>query len=235
MREGTLQLELPDEADPSIWPWVIAFVGGTLLIVAARHVAVSIPASLTSQTRAVAVSAGFDDLDIDVNGRDVSLAGQLAVNSDRDAFLRRVASIDGVRSVSDTLTVEDPVADERARRAAFGNALGSLDMSGVSFQPGSASFAAGSDVALAQLAQLMKTWPEFRVRVAGHTDNTGRPAVNLRLSRERARAVADWLTSRGVDSQQVIAQGYGATQPIADNSTVDGRARNRRIEVRYVD
>jgi len=55
------------------------------------------------------------------------------------------------------------------------------------------------------------------------------------LSRERSRAVADWLSARGVPAEQIIAKGYGATQPIADNATESGRSQNRRIEVRYVD
>lgn len=235
MREGALQLDLPDEADPSIWPWIIATIAAVCLLLAARHVAVSVPASLERQAQAIAQSSQQPDVDVSASGLNISLSGELTADTDREAFVRRVASINGVRSVSETLSVHDPAADERSRRAAFGDALGSLDMSAVAFEPGSATFAEGSSGALLQLAQLLDTWPEFRVRIAGHTDNTGRLDVNLRLSRERARAVATWLEARGVDPTQIISQGYGATQPIADNSTETGRARNRRIEVRYVD
>ena len=235
MRESALQLDLPDEADPSIWPWIIAAVGATCLLLAARHVAVTLPASLETQALSIVASEQQPDVRVAVSGLDVSLSGVLASGSDRDAFVRRVASIDGVRSVAETLSVDDPVATERSRRAAFGDALGSLDLGAVAFEPGSATFAEGSAGALSQLSQLLNTWPEFRVRIAGHTDNTGRLDVNLRLSRQRARAVATWLESRGVPADQIISQGYGATQPIADNSTEAGRARNRRIEVRYVD
>ena len=58
--------------------------------------------------------------------------------------------------------------------------------------------------------------------------------MNLRISRERAQAVADFLTQNGVESDQLIAQGYGATRPIADNATEAGRTANRRIEINYV-
>lgn len=206
-----------------------------MLVIAARYVASDIPASLHRQTAAIFAAEGQNDVVVSVSGRNVSLSGELSASADRESLLRRVAAVTGVRLVADSMSVDDPEADERAQRAAFGDALGLLNLSAVSFEPGSNTFAAGSDQALAELAQLLRTWPEYRIRVIGHTDNTGRPAVNLRLSRDRARAVADWLIGRGAAEDQIIAQGYGATQPIADNATAEGRARNRRIEVRYVD
>ncbi len=235
MRESALQNELPGEADPSIWPWVIACVGAVSLFLVSRQVLAHIPASLERQALAVLAVEQQPDVEIEVSGRDLSLTGVLTADTDVESLVRRVASIDGVRLVSDSLTVFDPAAAERSRRASFGDALGRLDTSSVAFEPGSTTFAVGSEGALGQLEQLLKTWPEFRIRIGGHTDNTGRPDVNLRLSRERARAVADWLVGRGVPGEQIIAQGYGATQPIADNTTESGRSRNRRIEVRYVD
>lgn len=235
MREGALQLELPDEAEHGIWPWLIAVLGGICLIVAARHVAISIPELLASQASAVFEAEGQSEVAVVAQGRDITLTGELTATADREALLRRITSIPGVRVVADSMTVDDPIADARSQRAAFGDALGALDLTTVSFEPGSDTFAAGSDRALTQLAQLLTAWPEYRIRVVGHTDNTGRPAVNLQLSRDRARAVADWLIARGAGESQIIAQGYGHTQPIADNATAEGRSRNRRIEVRYVD
>ena len=81
----------------------------------------------------------------------------------------------------------------------------------------------------------MVTYPETRLRIEGHTDNTGSEAANLRLSRERARAVASYLIARGISENRLIAKGYGSTQPIDDNSTDAGRGRNRRIEISYLD
>lgn len=235
MLEGSLQNEVADEADTSIWPWVIACVGTGCLIFASSRVIATVPASLEGKARDALAAEQQPDVSVSVSGRDLSLSGVLTADSDRESLVRRIASIDGVHLVSDSLTVFDPAAAERQRRAAFGDALGRLDTSAVVFEHGSATFASGSESALAQLEQLLKTWPEFRIRVSGHTDNTGRPDVNLRLSRERARAVSDWLSARGVPPEQVISKGYGATQPIADNATAEGRSRNRRIEVRYVD
>lgn len=235
MREFALQLDTTDDASTGPVPWIVAVLATLGLIAAFQQVVASVPQELSEQAQRIAADAGAADIEIHASGRDLSLAGVLPAGSDRDLFVHRIASIDGVRSVSETLSVFDPEADARARRAAFGDAIGAADLSSVAFEPGSAQFAAGSERALDELATLLRTWPEYRVRVAGHTDNTGRPDVNLRLSRERAAAVADYLMSRGAASDQVIATGYGATQPIADNATEAGRSRNRRIEVRYVD
>jgi outer membrane protein OmpA-like peptidoglycan-associated protein len=71
----------------------------------------------------------------------------------------------------------------------------------------------------------------MHVRVVGHTDNTGGDAVNDPLSVSRARSVREYLSARGVSSQRVEISGEGSRQPIADNSSADGRARNRRVEI----
>jgi len=73
--------------------------------------------------------------------------------------------------------------------------------------------------------------PDSTFVVEGHTDSTGSPDRNQRLSEDRARAVRDFLVSRGVPADRIEAQGMGSTQPVADNSTPEGRANNRRVEI----
>lgn len=73
--------------------------------------------------------------------------------------------------------------------------------------------------------------PKMRVSVVGHTDNTGSDAVNDPLSRERANAVRQYLATRGVDPQRVETAGRGEHEPVADNTSEAGRARNRRVEI----
>lgn len=74
--------------------------------------------------------------------------------------------------------------------------------------------------------------PSLKVRVIGHTDNQGATAYNQSLSEKRAQQVADMLIKRGVDPARISTVGYGETQPIAPNSTPEGRAQNRRVEIR---
>ncbi len=85
---------------------------------------------------------------------------------------------------------------------------------------------------LEQIAQSLQAYPSSAIDVLGHTDATGSDAYNLDLSRRRAQSVANVLTSYGVNPVRIATQGYGETQPIADNSTEAGRAANRRVEIR---
>ena len=83
---------------------------------------------------------------------------------------------------------------------------------------------------LRELAEIAKECPAFRIEIEGHTDSEGTDERNQRLSDRRAKAVADFLTRAGVEASRLSTVGYGASRPIADNDTEDGRARNRRIE-----
>lgn len=80
------------------------------------------------------------------------------------------------------------------------------------------------------LAEFMRTYPSVSTTVEGHTDSVGSDAYNQNLSERRANAVRQALISEGVDSSRVNAVGHGEARPIADNSTADGRAMNRRVE-----
>ena len=70
---------------------------------------------------------------------------------------------------------------------------------------------------------------DWKLRIEGHTDNVGDKAANLKLSTARAAAVAAWLTGKGIDAVRLTTSGLGDTQPVADNTTEEGRARNRRV------
>lgn len=84
---------------------------------------------------------------------------------------------------------------------------------------------------LDQVATSVGKYPGTVVRVEGHTDSVGSAAYNQTLSENRAQSVASYLVQHGVPSDRVAAVGYGLSRPIADNATVDGRARNRRVEM----
>ena len=88
---------------------------------------------------------------------------------------------------------------------------------------------------LRQVAQAMKDAPAVVIRIEGHTDNVGRLDVNMKLSQSRADAVRDYILKQGVESKQVIAEGYGPTRPIASNLTKAGKSANRRVEFRMVE
>jgi outer membrane protein OmpA-like peptidoglycan-associated protein len=87
---------------------------------------------------------------------------------------------------------------------------------------------------LTNLANSLKEYPNTDVVIVGHTDSVGTYDYNQQLSERRARAAADYLISRGVAASRIRASGLGETEPIASNSTEEGRAKNRRVEVAIV-
>ncbi|MDN3646985.1 OmpA family protein [Pontixanthobacter aestiaquae] len=80
----------------------------------------------------------------------------------------------------------------------------------------------------------LQQYPDSLVDVYGHTDSSGSDSYNQRLSEQRAEAVANYMSSRGVSSARIRWQGFGETAPIADNTTAEGRARNRRVEIKII-
>ncbi len=91
-----------------------------------------------------------------------------------------------------------------------------------------------SQVELDNVVKLMKDNPTLKIQINGHTDNVGKPADNMTLSDNRAKAVVEYITTKGVDPKRLSYQGFGATQPIADNNTEEGRAQNRRTELKVI-
>lgn len=87
---------------------------------------------------------------------------------------------------------------------------------------------------LDKVATLLLANPKLRAEISGHTDNVGGEAFNLELSRKRAESVAVYLAVKGIDRSRITAIGFGASKPIADNSTEEGRAQNRRTEFRVI-
>jgi outer membrane protein OmpA-like peptidoglycan-associated protein len=83
---------------------------------------------------------------------------------------------------------------------------------------------------LDRFAQFLKDKTRITVELGGHTDNVGSAAANKELSRLRVTSVKDYLVAKGIDEKRMSVMAYGATKPIYDNATDDGRRRNRRVE-----
>jgi outer membrane protein OmpA-like peptidoglycan-associated protein/uncharacterized protein YidB (DUF937 family) len=106
-----------------------------------------------------------------------------------------------------------------------------LNLMVVHFDTDSANISADSQDILSKAADAIKRAPAgTRIEIGGHTDNTGDAAANQKLSEARAAAVAKRLVELGVGADMLTSKGYGQTMPVADNSTEEGRAQNRRIE-----
>ena len=103
--------------------------------------------------------------------------------------------------------------------------------SGILFGSNSSTLTAAAGGNIDELAKTLQKYPDTNVVVEGHTDSSGSDAINQPLSQRRAQAVANELTKEGVDTSRITATGYGSSQPVGDNSTVAGKAANRRVEV----
>jgi OmpA-OmpF porin, OOP family len=108
---------------------------------------------------------------------------------------------------------------------------GHVAVYGIRFSTGQATILPDSEQTLAQIVQLLRDHPELSLRVEGYTDNVGQAAANQALSDRRAQAVAAWLTGHGVAGARLSAKGFGPANPVADNTTDEGRAKNRRVEL----
>jgi OmpA-OmpF porin, OOP family len=137
------------------------------------------------------------------------------------------------RSLPGNVIISIPAgsAEDRLSKYLMSTAGGvtTVDFDRISFDAGSAMLTAESAEQLDNIATILRAYPKATVTVSGHTDNVGNEQANLNLSKARAKAVANSLTSDGVESDRVSAEGYGSLKPVADNSTEAGRAKNRRV------
>jgi len=106
-----------------------------------------------------------------------------------------------------------------------------LNLPDILFSIGKADLKPETELVLAKLAGILLIMPDLNLRIEGHTDSTGAPSFNLRLSEQRADAVFDFLAGQGISSTRMKTAGYGMDRPIADNSIPEGRSRNRRVEI----
>jgi outer membrane protein OmpA-like peptidoglycan-associated protein len=112
---------------------------------------------------------------------------------------------------------------------------GRVDLYGIYFDTAQATLKPESEQTLEQVRLLLAENPNLRLVIAGHTDNEGADEYNLGLSQRRAAAVVEWLAANGIEATRLSAEGLGETRPVADNASVEGRALNRRVELRPAD
>ena len=123
--------------------------------------------------------------------------------------------------------VEASTAALKAELAKNGHAA----LYGIYFDTDSATPKPESETTLRHVLQLLQAEPSLRLEIQGHTDNSGSADHNIKLSDQRAASVRTWLTAHGIAAARLTSKGYGATKPVADNNTAEGKAKNRRVEL----
>ena len=183
-------------------------------------------------------AAGIEGASVSFDGRTAILAGTVASQEMLDKAKALIESINGVRSVSNGLTVATPLeeigdqketADEKSEEVKID--LSSLVAGlNVRFATNRSEPLEGSGHVLGQVTALLKEHTQPRVEIAGHADSRGTLKHNQGLSLRRAQSVRNLLIQQGVSAEKLSAKGYGETKPIADNSTTEGMEKNRRVE-----
>lgn len=113
-----------------------------------------------------------------------------------------------------------------------GNQIKLIMPENVTFATNSSTLSDAATTSLTSVSQVLAKYVDTTVNVAGYTDSSGNDSINIPLSQRRAQAVANFLTARGVASSRINAMGYGAANPIASNATAQGKAQNRRVEIK---
>jgi outer membrane protein OmpA-like peptidoglycan-associated protein len=125
--------------------------------------------------------------------------------------------------------IQGDIKDAKVERV--GEGIKITFASGILFEVNKADLTSAATESVNKLAVILNKYPDTKILVEGHTDSTGTHELNMKLSENRALSVANSLKSSSVTGDRITTAGYGPDQPVADNSTVEGRQANRRVEV----
>ncbi len=131
-------------------------------------------------------------------------------------------------------TIEKTIPGAEVKRVGEGINVTFDEKSGVYFATDKAGINPLSAVTLEKLSDILKEYPNSDILIEGHTDSTGDDEHNYKLSKRRAKSVSNFLASKGIASSRLITKWYGESQPKYDNGTVEGRAKNRRVELAII-
>jgi outer membrane protein OmpA-like peptidoglycan-associated protein len=196
---------------------------------AAQQASASAAQAQAATQQAAAMEARARDLEAQ---QQVLLAEQAQLEADRQAL---IVDRDRIKAERDELA--DMLTTSLATVAAVrDSARGKIvDLPGILFDTGKSTLKPEAQVSIAKLTGILMMFPFSTLEVRGHTDNTGSAELNMQLSKDRAKSVYDFFVKQGMDPAKLSADGSGMNEPIADNSTAEGRAQNRRVEVLIIE
>lgn len=197
-------------SERGIWPWVFLIIGLTLLFLLWRGCGIQAPKQEVTERVAQEASEKWAAL------------GKF--------FSKKLPN--GIELNIPELGVENKLITfiEDAQRPVDKTTWFSFDR--LTFETGKATLKPESREQLKNIAEILKAYPKVTIKLGGYTDNVGDANANLKLSQQRAETVMADLVGMGIDTGRLEAEGYGQEHPIADNGTEEGRAKNRRIDMR---
>jgi len=179
----------------------------------------------TKDGKDIVVAVLVGETKAELNWKEPGVKNPIAVKKDQV-----VAAVDVVRRKAAEIKMVEVKAADMADALAT---KGSIDLYGIYFDVDKTDIKPESAKTLAEVANLLKIDRSLKLEISGHTDNSGNAEHNMKLSEGRAHAVVDTIVKNyGIDAARLEARGYGDTKPVAPNDTEDGRAKNRRVELR---
>lgn len=184
-------------------------------------------------------AASIPDFSLSVKGDTITLSGTASSGDQDDAVEQAADAAWPNLNIVDTMAVNGPVMPGGSPSPApsgTANACANLKsdikaLGPITFASNGFTLTSADEQKLNQVAAKLKACPGAKVTIDGYTDNTNTEAGNIPLSANRADAVADYLIARGVTQDHITAKGLGSADPIADNRTPEGQAKNRRVEI----
>jgi peptidoglycan-binding protein ArfA len=185
-------------------------------------------------------AAGVPDFGLAVKGDTITLIGTAGSGGQENAIEQAADAAWPNLNIVDTMGIGGPVTSSAppgpVPALGPGNACAHLRsdvkaLGPITFPTNGSALTPAAEQTLNQVADKLKDCPGAKVTINGYTDNTGSDAINNPLSTNRADAVADYLMARGVTGDHLTAKGRGAADPVADNGSPDGQAKNRRVEI----
>ena len=173
--------------------------------------------------------AQADDAEIEISDKGIKISGYVSSQAKKVSLVKKLREIAENLPVINWLVVKVP--EEILLEEALSDIISEEP---ITFIPGTAQLTMRSEETLDEIARILKKYPDIKLEVAAYMDSVGDDEYNLELSKKRAENVVNYLISKGVPSERLVAKGYGEANPVASNESAAGRIKNRRIEFKII-
>lgn len=219
--------------------WVLGIIGFILICFCCLFFKIpSIESELITNAETALTNAGINIDSISISGRDVTLHGIVSNNNIREKAEEIVNEVWGINSVINNLKILEKENSSPSPKAEIEKVQKKLDdaidIASIEFETGSSVIKQNSLSILDNISKILFDNPEIKISVNGHTDSKGNADKNNKLSKSRAESVKNYLVKSGIGNNRISAFGFGSSQPIADNNTLEGRQKNRRVEFKII-
>ncbi len=228
---------------------IIAVVLGMITVELKKD---DIAIDLTQEVNKALVFSGLPLVNVSFEGRDGTISGILTDETQPAKIIEVVSGVNGVRHVNNQLETkpgssssvansenvlaeaDDPEFENGLYIPSRVHPLEKYNLSEVKFGYSQLTLSEKSFPVLDRLAKILKRHEQIQLEISVHTDNQGTAIGQIASSQSRAENIRYYLIEKGVQAERLVAKGYGASRPVAMNDTVEGRAKNRRVEIRVL-